>query len=186
MEAMVDGKIFFDDWEGLIRTGVIILFAYPGMLLMVRLSGHRTLAQLNAFDFIVTVALGSTLASVITAKDVALAQGLLAFALLILGQFTLALLASRSQRVERVLNGDPVLLAHRGRMLRSAMRSARIADEEIHAVLRGANLPGMADVEAVILETNGHISVVKKTDGDDRSALDAVPRYHDSTSAMTE
>lgn len=156
------GDVLYGGWEPLARTAVIALLAYPIMLLMVRLSGHRTLSQLNAFDLIVTVALGSTLASVITSSDTSLAQGALAFGLLIAMQFALSWSASRWRKVEGVVNGEPVLLVRAGRLLPEAMRRARISEDEVKAVARSEGLAGLGDAEAVVLETNGKISVVRR------------------------
>lgn len=169
--------LFFDGWDSLLRTAIISACAYPGMLLMVRLSGHRTLAQLNAFDLIVTVALGSTLASVITAKDVALLQGLLAFAALILMQSLLSWLTTRTARLETVINGEPVLLAHRGNLLEDALKRTRITGEEVKAAARSQGLAGIGEVEAVVLETNGKISVVRSQTSAQPGALRAIPGY---------
>jgi uncharacterized membrane protein YcaP (DUF421 family) len=69
--------LFFDTWESLIRTGIIALLSYFGLLSMLRIVGNRTLTQLNAFDLVVTVALGSTLATSILTKSVPLFDGLL-------------------------------------------------------------------------------------------------------------
>lgn len=59
------------------------VLAYVALVVLLRVSGKRTLSKMNAFDLVVTVALGSTLATVLMAKDVALAEGVFAFALLI-------------------------------------------------------------------------------------------------------
>ena len=67
-------RLFFDEWSVLLRTGLIGVLAYVGLILLLRCSGKRTLSKMNAFDFVVTVALGSTLASILVSKDVALAQ----------------------------------------------------------------------------------------------------------------
>lgn len=76
-------KIFFDNWESLYRTFFITIMAYFALIFLLRISGKRSLSKMNAFDFIITVALGSTLATVLLNKSVALADGVLAFALLI-------------------------------------------------------------------------------------------------------
>jgi uncharacterized membrane protein YcaP (DUF421 family) len=67
--------VFFDDWSGLLRVLIVGVCAYLSLLVMLRGSGKRTLDKLNAFDFIVTVALGSTLATVLLSSDVALVEG---------------------------------------------------------------------------------------------------------------
>lgn len=74
--------MFYDNASGLVRVLVVAPLAYIWLVAVLRVSGKRTLVQLNAFDFIVTVALGSTLASVALTESVAWAEGALALALL--------------------------------------------------------------------------------------------------------
>jgi uncharacterized membrane protein YcaP (DUF421 family) len=70
--------MFFNGWQSLLRTLVVGVLAYVALMVILRLSGNRTLSKMNAFDFIVTIALGSTLATVLLSSDVALAEGVLA------------------------------------------------------------------------------------------------------------
>ena len=156
------GDFLFAGWEGLLRTALAALLAYPAMLLFVRISGSRTLAHLNAFDLIVTIALGSTLASVITSRDLALLEGLAAFALLIGMQYAISWSSSRWRRAEDILIGEPLLLVHRGRVLSDALRRARLTESEIDAAARAEGLADLGAVEAMILETNGKLSVVRR------------------------
>lgn len=69
--------MLFSGWENLLRTLVVGVLAYVSLVVFLRISGKRTLSKMNAFDLIVTVALGSTLATVLLSKDVALAEGAL-------------------------------------------------------------------------------------------------------------
>jgi uncharacterized membrane protein YcaP (DUF421 family) len=62
--------MFFETWSGLARVLVAGICAYAALVLMLRVSGKRTFSKMNAFDFIVTVALGSTLSGVLLSKDV--------------------------------------------------------------------------------------------------------------------
>ena len=84
------------------------------LLLLLRVSGKRTLTRMNAFDLVVTVALGSTLATVLLTKSVALAEGLTAFVLLIFLQFVLTWLFVRSQAASRLVKSEPTLLVYQG------------------------------------------------------------------------
>ena len=77
--------MLFDGWLSLLRTAVVGILAYAALVHFLRVSGKRTLSKMNAFDLIVTVALGSTLATVLLSSSVSLATGALAFALLIAG-----------------------------------------------------------------------------------------------------
>ena len=76
-------QIFFNNWQSLGRTFIITILGYILMIFFLRISGKRTLSKMNAFDFIVTIALGSSLATVALNKNVPLAEGALVFFLLI-------------------------------------------------------------------------------------------------------
>ena len=102
--------MFFDDWSGLGRVVIVGALAYLGLVAMLRVSGNRTLAQMSAFDFVVTVALGSTLATVLLSRDVSLAEGLTAFALLIGLQYAITWLSVRFPVVEMSVKSEPRLL----------------------------------------------------------------------------
>ncbi|RPI86275.1 MAG: DUF421 domain-containing protein [Chloroflexi bacterium] len=67
--------MFFNSWSDLIRIIIIGVLAYIGLVVLLLVSGKRTLSKMNSFDFVITVALGSTLATVLLSKDVALAEG---------------------------------------------------------------------------------------------------------------
>ncbi len=157
--------MIFDTWFGLLRVVVVGTAAYAALVALLRASGKRTLAKLNAFDFVVTVALGSTLATVLLSKDVALAEGLLAFALLAGLQYAVAWLSVRSPRFNALVKSEPSLLLHRGRFLDDAMRRERVTREEVVSALRSSGLSRPEDAAAVVLETDGSLSVVKATDG---------------------
>ena len=141
---------------------------------MLRVSGKRTLSKFNAFDLIVTIALGSTLATVLLTKDVALVEGLLAFTLLISLQWGVAWLSIRSQRWCDLVKSEPRLLVYRGQFLDAAMRAERITANEVRSAIRSAGTASLADVEAVVLETDGSVSVVTKSSGRARDALEDV------------
>ena len=157
---------FFDEWSVLLRTLVIGVLAYVGLILFLRVSGKRTLSKMNAFDLIVTVALGSTLASLLLNKEVALAQGLLAFALLILFQFVITWLSVRVRWVRRLVTGEPSLLVYRGEYLQHALKQARLTENELQAAVRSAGLAAPSDADAVVLETDGSFSVIRRNDRD--------------------
>ena len=163
--------MFFDGWNIIGRTLVIGPLAYLAMLLLLRVSGKRTLSKMNAFDFIVTVALGSTLASIIVSEGVALAEGVTAFALLIFAQYLITYLSVRSDRFQSFVKAEPTLLYHQDRFLHGTMRRERVTEEELRAATRQSGYLSLAQVRAVILETDGSFSVVGTADNNDPSAM---------------
>lgn len=104
--------MFFDDWAGVVRVMVVGTCAYISLLAALRVSGKRTLAKLNAFDFVVTVALGSTLATVPLSADVALVEGVVAMVALVALQFLVAALSVRSSAVEVLVKSKPTFVCH--------------------------------------------------------------------------
>lgn len=156
--------VFYDGWEGLARTLVVGALAYTMLIVALRWSGKRTLSKMNAFDLIVTVALGSTLATVLLSKDVALAEGVLAFALLIGLQFAVTWSSVRVRWVRRLVTGEPQMLLRRGDFLPAALRRARVTKDEVRAAVRSAGIGDLAAVEAVVFETDGSFSVLRRGD----------------------
>ena len=166
--------IFFNGWSVLGRTLLIGVLAYVSLVFMLRVSGKRTLAKMNAFDLVVTVAIGSTLATIVLSKSVALAEGLLALALLIGMQFAISWSSTRMPWLRRVVTGEPRLLLRDGTMLDEALRDARVTREEVRAAVRSSGIGALGDVAAVVLETDGSFSVIAGRPGAALSSLDGV------------
>lgn len=163
--------MFFDDWSGIFRILIVGNLAYVALIIFLRVSGKRTLSKWNAFDFVVTIALGSTLASVIISKDVVLIEGLIAFALLIGLQFVITRLSVRFDSIKNVVKAEPTLLFDKGEFLNEEMYRQRVAESEIRAAIRSNGLAAIEEAEAVVLETDGTFSVIKKSADGSRTAL---------------
>ncbi|MEP7039173.1 MAG: YetF domain-containing protein [Acidobacteriota bacterium] len=167
--------MFFDSWYAILQVFVTSLLAYSLLILSLRISGKRTLSKWNAFDFIVTIALGSILASVILSKDVVIFEGILASALLIIFQFTITWFAVRVSWVDDLIKTKPTLLYKKDKFLFDKMKKQRVAKSEILAAIRASSIGSLEKVEAVVLETDGSFSVIKKSENyDSNSALEDV------------
>lgn len=166
--------MLFDGFESLARTLVIGVLAYAALVLFLRVSGRRTLSKMNSFDFVVTIALGSTLATVLLNKDVSLADGLAAFGLLIGLQFMVTWTSVRLHWVQRTITGEPILLFYQGDFLPRSLRKARVTEDEVRATVRSAGVARMESVGAVILETDGSFSVIQHMPDLDCTSLKGV------------
>ena len=171
--------MFFDSWADIGRVLVIGPLAYFALLLLLRVSGKRTLSKMNMFDFIVTVALGSTLASALLSEDVALVEGLVALAVLIFSQFVITFLSVRFEPFQQFVKADPALLYHEDRFLRRALRRERVTEEEVRAAVRARGYRSLESVAAVVLETEGSFSVLAKSDSGQATSLANVPLLED-------
>ncbi|MEP7187788.1 MAG: YetF domain-containing protein [Roseiflexaceae bacterium] len=163
--------MLFDSFTGLARVLIVGVSAYAALVAMLRISGKRTLSKMNAFDFVVTVALGSILATILLSKDVALAEGILAFALLIGLQFVVAWFSVRSAALRRLVKSEPCLLLYQGAYLHNVLRAERVTEDEVRAAVRAQGIAGLEQVESVVLETDGTFSVARRADDMSASAL---------------
>ncbi len=166
--------MWFDSWSDVVRVLLVGPASYLTVVLVLRASGKRTLSKLNAFDLVVTVALGSTLATIFLSKDVSWAEGAAALAVLALLQLLVATLSSRVPVARSVVTSGPALLLRDGRFLTEALRSARLTEAEVRQAVRGSGSGDLSTIAAVVLESDGSLSVIPAGQAGDRSALSDV------------
>lgn len=166
--------MWFDSWTEILRVLVIGSVSYAALVLVLRVSGKRTLGQLNAFDFIVTVAFGSTLATILLNSDVAFLEGLTALVLLAGLQFVVAWLSAYLPGARSVVTAGPVALVVSGELQPAQLRRNRLSESEVLQAVRGSGSGDISNVAAVVLETNGSISVITKSKLGNGSALKGV------------
>lgn len=165
------------DSLGLARLVIVAPMAYVALILILRIAGKRMLSKMNAFDLVVTVALGSVLSTVLLSKDIAVTEGLAAMALLIGLQFVVAWTTTRFHVMRRVVKSEPRMLFFRGRFLREAMRRENVPEDAIIAGIRQQGFTQLSEVEAVVLEADGSLSIVcASEDSAARDTLDDVAR----------
>lgn len=152
--------MFFDSWTPVLRVFAVGAPAYAALVFLLRISGKRTLSKLNAFDLVITVAMGSTLANILLSREVALAEGVAALALLVALQFVITWTSVRSSRAQDLVKARPALLVYRGRFLDHSLVDERVTREEVLAVARQQGHSDLSSVGAVVLETDGSMSVV--------------------------
>jgi uncharacterized membrane protein YcaP (DUF421 family) len=162
---------FFESWYNVVRTITLSIIGFAALMILLRGSGKRTLSKLNAFDFVFVVAVGSVFASTIISKDITLIEGVASMTTLIVIQVTLAELAMRFPTVERIINGKPTLLFSRGKFIPRALKKERVTEEEVRGAIRAKGVNRVEDVDAVILENDGSLSVAWEAKGPGRSSL---------------
>ena len=144
-------------WARVIAATVL---TYAYVIVLLRVSGKRTVASLTTFDWILNVAVGSLVAVAMTSPDKFWETNLSILVVVIL-QYIVAKLAFHSDAFSKALTAEPTLLVHQGRMLGDAMRRVRVNEDEIASALRQAGITDLADAGAVVMETGGTLCVVK-------------------------
>ena len=142
-------------------TVVRALAIYFGLLVILRWSGHRSLSQVTTFDFVLLLILGESTQQALVGDDYSLTTGLLLIVTLVGTDMTLSYLKLRSPRLDRWLEGLPIVIVEHGKPLRDRMRRARVDDADILAAARELQgLERMDQIKYAVLERSGDISIV--------------------------
>jgi uncharacterized membrane protein YcaP (DUF421 family) len=166
--------MWWDSWSDVVRVVAVGAAAYLSVVVVLRISGKRTLAKLNAFDLVVTVALGSTLATILLNSDVSWSEGVAALLLLAGLQALVAWVTVHRSGARAVITSRPTLVWHDGRPIESALTGQRVALDEVRQAVRATGTGDLGDVAAVVLESDGTLSVIPRSSIGDWSALEGV------------
>lgn len=147
-------------WFEYATVAVVSVSAYFWLIFVLRLTGKRTLAKLNAFDFAVTVAFGSALATVMINENVGLLRGGLVLAILALLQFIVTKASQWSDFVRKTVRARPTLLVRDGKVYEEALNYERVTPDELAEIIRNNGYGELGRVAAVVLETDGSFSVL--------------------------
>jgi len=156
----------------MLRVAIATVASYAALLTIIRIMGKRTLAKMNAFDFVVTVTMGSTLSSMLLAK-VPVLEGILALLILISLQYLVAATAQKFKFFEKAVNSSPTIVFYNGGFIHAAMKKERLTEDEILAEIRSFRIEQLSEVRAVVMEINGSFSVIKKEEGSSKTSLDS-------------
>ncbi|MGV2827393.1 DUF421 domain-containing protein [Myxosarcina sp. GI1(2024)] len=167
----------FDQLNPLWNTILLAPIGYIAIIAMLRISGKRTLSKWNSFDFVVTIAFGSVLASILISTKDKFGIGILAFALLMLFQYVVSWIAVRSSAIQKLIKAEPALLVYRGKMQDRVLKRERIAEGEVLAAIRSSGIAAIEDADAVVLETDGSFSVIQNLVNSSASALKDVKEF---------
>lgn len=149
----------------LARGVILSSLALAWVIIVVRVIGLRAFSKMTSFDFVTTVATGSLLAGASQASDwAAFVQSALAIATLLGAQFAVARLRKASDGFEEIVQNTPVLIMRDSVFIQPALKQTRVAEADVMAKLREANVRDLAEVRAVVLETTGDISVLHGPD----------------------
>lgn len=145
-------------WEFVVRASVV----YIALLVMVRITGKRTVGQFTPFDLVVVLLLSEAVSGAINAQDESLSGGLLAAATLIALDVAISFASSRSKRFDAVVQGNPVLVGRDGVIYDEVLKRQRVPRSDIEKALRDADCE-VEEMRMAILEADGNINIMKKT-----------------------
>ncbi|MGO2618222.1 MAG: DUF421 domain-containing protein [Lactococcus cremoris] len=153
----------FNNWSTIYRTILVGALAYLLLIVVLRIFGKRVLSKMNAFDFVVTVAFGSIVATILTNSKLTLVDGMTALTLLVLLQYMITKLTVNFKFVNKIVKSEPTILYYKNQYDNQAMKKERVSKEELYQAARSSGFASMNEILAIILETNGEFSVLSKS-----------------------
>lgn len=136
---------------------------YIAVILFTRIAGKRSFSKMSSFDFAMTVAVGSMIATTVLSKSVSLWDGVIGMGAVYVLQISVALLR-RYKPVQKVVDNVPLLLMDGTEILHDNLKKARVSESDLRSKLREANVIRLKEVRAVIFEATGDISVMHTED----------------------
>jgi uncharacterized membrane protein YcaP (DUF421 family) len=155
-------------WIVALHTAVIYLF----LILLLRVAGQRQMGQLTVIDLVIIIILGSAVETSMLADDVSLKAGLTSAATLLILNRLIAWMMRRNRKLFRLLSGGPVLLIHDGRLEEQRMRRIGFTILDLEEALRERGYKSVSEVKYCIMETDGNINVIPKTEESSRGKHD--------------
>lgn len=156
-------KWFEASWTSVIAICITSIFIYLAVIVFTRIAGKRSFSKMSSFDFAMTVAIGSILASTILSKSVSLIEGTVGLAMVYILQISVATLR-QATNVEKYIGNNPMLLMDGTQILHENLKKSRVTESDLRSKLREANVLEMSQVRAVVFEATGDISVLHTKD----------------------
>ncbi len=148
---------------GVLELLVRGLAVYAVLLVLMRVSGKRTVGQFTPFDLLVVMLVSEAAGPSMVGDDYSLTGGLIVCAVLLGLNWVVAWLSSRSISAEKILEGEATLLGRNGKIFEATRKKHRVAHNEIAQALREADCE-LHDMGCAFLEADGRISIQKKRD----------------------
>ncbi len=155
--------LLFDNIDKLGRIVLTAAMVYVLIVLVTKVSGKRSTSQLNNFDWIVTVMIGSLGASTILLKEIPFIEGGASIVTLYLLQFLVTKYSSVSPDFSRLILSEPRIVFYQGQYLPDAMRAERLTRQELECAMRSEGVSSLNDIEAIIFETDAKLTIITKS-----------------------
>lgn len=163
--------MFFDEWSSVGQVVIVAVLTYALLITALRLAGAQALAKMSAYDLVITIALGSIVATVPLSDSATLADGVAVIVTYLTLQALMRKSLNRWPPFRDIAKNSPRLVLWEGRLLDREMYLVNVSDEEVRAAIRKAGRGSLEEIQAVVLENDGQWSVIGRSDGQALSAF---------------
>lgn len=145
-------------WEFMLRAAAV----YAVLLVLVRVSGKRSVGQFTPFDMVMLILLGNAVQNSLIGEDVSLLGGLLLAATLIALNHAVGWLTARSRRMHGIMEGRAVQIIHKGQLDRDVLRSEGVSELDLQEAVRRAGMDDVSEARSGWIETDGRINLIRR------------------------
>src|SRR3954468_16809000 len=149
------------NWHTLVEIAVRSAVVYLIVIIGIRLSGKREVGQMTPFDLTLLLLLSNSVQNAMTGPDTSLMGGAVAAGTLLVLNYGVAVVSGSNRRLRRLIEGEPSLLVHDGKIIDSHMARERVSRDELHRALREHGIKSCDQVALAVLEVDGSISCLK-------------------------
>jgi len=149
--------------EKILQTGLTSLIAIIALFILTRIMGKKQMAQLNFFDYVIGISIGSIASEYAVVRDIHAAEGLTAMSVFTLFSLILSYISMKSYKGRKLLDGSPVILIENGKIIDKSLRKTQVNINDLLEECRQKNIFDIAQVEFAILETSGRLSILSKS-----------------------
>ncbi|MHB0998899.1 MAG: DUF421 domain-containing protein [Armatimonadota bacterium] len=147
-------------WEFIVR-GVVV---YAALLFLLRLGGKREVGQMGAGELVAILLISNAVQNSMNGNDGSITGGLILASVIIAFSTFIAYITYKSKKAARIILGSPTLLIHNGVILQQNLKKELLNLYELRSILRRQGIHDLSEIHAAILESDGMISITKKSD----------------------
>jgi len=149
--------------EKVLQTAVSSTIAIIALFILTRIMGKKQMAQLNFFDYVIGITIGSVASEYAVVRDIHIAEGLTALIVITLFSIIFSRISVKSYRGRKILDGTPVILIENGKIIGSNLQKSKLNINDLLEECRQKNIFELSEVEFAILETSGRLSIQPKS-----------------------
>jgi uncharacterized membrane protein YcaP (DUF421 family) len=146
-------------WWELIGRGLLVYFF---LILLLRSTGKRQIGQMSPFDLVLLMVLSNAVQNSMSGGDNSVTAGLILAVTLVAANWIVGKVTSSSKIMEQLVDGDPQVLFHDGKVYEKILKDSQITRQELIAAVHKAGYADLDMIRAAILENDGTISVIPK------------------------
>lgn len=155
----------FPFWQFVVRAAVV----YISVLILLRLGGKRQIGQMGAGEFVAILLISNAVQNSMNGGDNSISGGLILATIIVILSVIMAYLTFKSKKIENLVQGRPTLLVHNGQIIKQNLDKELLNEHELKAILRRQGIHDISDIHAAILESDGYISVSKRSEQEHRN-----------------